>query len=138
MVALPCNNCVTAIQVLPRLYIQMFISPKCDGGTHNIVIRWILQGLYQHSFHYICDAALSEIPATPSRWSHHIRYVMSGPAPVQVAQYEKQKRENVRLAGEVERLEKEVLRQKSLRYASPPLPPSYHSSVFIQLDLLVL
>ena len=45
---------------------------------------------------------------------------------MQVAQYEKQKRENVRLAGELERLEKEVLRQKSLRYA-----PAY--SAFILL-----
>ena len=40
------------------------------------------------------------------------RQVACGP---QVAQYEKLKRENTRLGGEVERLEKEVLRQKSLR-----------------------
>jgi hypothetical protein len=38
-----------------------------------------------------------------------------------VAQYEKLKRENTRLGGELERLEKEVLRQKSLRCALPSI-----------------
>ena len=37
---------------------------------------------------------------------------------VQVAQYEKVKREAARLAAEVERLDKEVIRQKTLRCAA--------------------
>ena len=39
----------------------------------------------------------------------------TGPPCTQSAQYEKLKRENTRLQAEVERLEKEVLRQKALR-----------------------
>lgn len=45
--------------------------------------------------------------------------------PQQVAQYEKVKREAARLATEVERLDKEVIRQKTLRWV--PLHRAQHS-----------
>ena len=40
-----------------------------------------------------------------------------------MAHYEKVKREATRLLGEVERLDKEVIRQKTLRCCPPPPPP---------------
>lgn len=48
----------------------------------------------------------------------HAAALITRPPVVQVAQYEKVKREAARLAAEVERLDKEVIRQKTLRCAA--------------------
>ena len=55
-----------------------------------------------------------------------------------MAHYEKVKREATRLLGEVERLDKEVIRQKTLRCCHPLPPPPFHpGNVFLCCPVLI-